>query len=148
MRVRASRPGGWYVRKVHSPARFYCVISRACACRACTSRHLPGDNHQFGKKMLFRSVFFLRTWYNDCTYVQSSPRSGLLRCAEIIPASYGLERKCRLRRRFLSCARSIMIAQGAIQPGIRAAPLRGDYTGKLRLGKKMPPAATLPFLRT
>ena len=30
----------------------------------------------------------------------------------------------------------------------RAAPLCGDYTGKPRLGKKMPPAASLSSLRT
>ena len=40
-----------------------------------------------------------------------------------------------------------MIAQSAIQPGIRAARLCRDYTGEPRLGKKMPPEATLPFLR-
>ena len=41
-----------------------------------------------------------------------------------------------------------MIEQDAIQPGIRAARLCRDYTGEPRLGKKMPPEATLPFLRT
>ena len=41
------------------------------------------------------ACFFV--WYNDCTYVQSSPDPGLLRCAEIIPASHGLENKCRLQ---------------------------------------------------
>ena len=37
----------------------------------------------------------LRAWYNDCTYVQSSPDTGLLRYAEIIPESHGLESKWR-----------------------------------------------------
>ena len=47
---------------------------------------------------------------------------GLPRFAGIIPSSCGLPRKCRLRRRFLLFARSIMIAHSAIQPDLIGLP--------------------------
>ena len=69
---------------------------------------------------------FLRTKYNDYASfpahaVQTITLGSVIRsdgsaspcCAGVIPAICGLESKCRLRRRFLSCACSITIALGS-----------------------------------